>query len=567
MSVSLSAERDRIQRQVEELEQSLSATNADLQLMSNESDAEDSEEEGRQRERIQQEIQNLENVLGEQRGLQSGGRFTEDRRPAVRRTVHRGQEACSQEDGSPRTGGLQSGGRFTEDRRPAVRRRFTRTGGLQSGGRLFSSLAASETPSFRLVSSLAASETPSFRLVSSLAASETPSFRLVSSLAASETPSFRLVSSLAASETPLFRLVSSLAASETPSFRLVSSLAASETPSFRLVGQFTSSVETPSFRLFSSLAASETPLFQVGQFTSKSETPSFRLFSSLAASETPLFQVVQFTSSVETPLSDDSSSEESDLSVPSEVSCLSPQSELSVPSHELGVPPSPEGCLQMNLVYQQVLQETLQQLEDLLTNNNRQQKELVSQLSGPIRERPQEQPASSSCQPSIGMYLGRFLKPTQGQAASLGPPANQEAREKASRMSGCLDEKQLKIKRLSRDSLRKLIQPKLSKVDYLSQKLGKKEEELIGDRYDEHDWQKISNIDFEGTRDSEDIRLFWRNFLHPAVSKAAWSKEEVEELREASSRHEERHWESIAEERGGQPSCVFRPISGSSRSR
>ncbi|KAI9540284.1 hypothetical protein NQZ68_042340 [Dissostichus eleginoides] len=124
---SMLAERDRIQRQVEELEQSLSATNADLQLMSSEtdeSDAEDSEEEGRQsaadllaeRERIQQEIQNLENVLGEQSpecetehetqedgsprtgGLQSGGRFTEDRRPAVRRTVHRGQEACSQED-------------------------------------------------------------------------------------------------------------------------------------------------------------------------------------------------------------------------------------------------------------------------------------------------------------------------------------------------------------------------------------------------------------------------------------------------------------------------------------
>jgi len=26
----------------------------------------------------------------------------------------------------------------------------------------------------------------------------------------------------------------------------------------------------------------------------------------------------------------------------------------------------------------------------------------------------------------------------------------------------------------------------------------KKEEELIGDRYEEHDWQKISNIDVSG---------------------------------------------------------------------
>ncbi|XP_063753065.1 snRNA-activating protein complex subunit 4 isoform X3 [Eleginops maclovinus] len=227
--------------------------------------------------------------------------------------------------------------------------------------------------------------------------------------------------------------------------------------------------------------------------------------------------------------------------------------------------------------------------------------ELVSQLSGPIRERPREPPASSSCQQSISMYLGRFLKPYfKDKLTGLGPPANQEARDKASRMSGCLDDKQLKIRRweswqktllihsVSRDSLRKLIQPKLSKVDYLSQKLssaaetdrqplreqidslereidllrGKKEEELIGDRYDEHDWQKISNIDFEGTRDSEDIRCFWQNFLHPSVSKAPWSKDEVQQLREVSRRHEERHWESIAAELGVRrcPTCLSLPV-------
>lgn len=77
MSVSLSAERDRIQRQVEELEQSLSATHTELELLSSEtgdeSDDDDMEEEEEeqsaaglvaQREKIQKEIQNLENVLG-----------------------------------------------------------------------------------------------------------------------------------------------------------------------------------------------------------------------------------------------------------------------------------------------------------------------------------------------------------------------------------------------------------------------------------------------------------------------------------------------------------------------
>ncbi|XP_068457821.1 snRNA-activating protein complex subunit 4 [Clinocottus analis] len=256
---------------------------------------------------------------------------------------------------------------------------------------------------------------------------------------------------------------------------------------------------------------------------------------------------------------------------------------------ELGLSPSADSCLQMNLVYQQVVQETLDQLETLLTNNHRQQKELVTQLSGPIRESPRERPAHPSCQLPITMYLGRFLKPYfKDKLTGLGPPANQETKEKANRMTGCLDDKKLKVKRweswqktllihsVTRDGLRRLIQPKLSKVDYLSQKLSraaetdkqqlrqqitslerdiellrmKKDNELVGGRYDEHDWQKISNIDFEGTREAEDISRFWQNFLHPSVSKEKWSQDEVQRLKEVSRRHGERHWDAIAAELG-----------------
>ncbi|XP_068559071.1 snRNA-activating protein complex subunit 4 isoform X2 [Cebidichthys violaceus] len=256
---------------------------------------------------------------------------------------------------------------------------------------------------------------------------------------------------------------------------------------------------------------------------------------------------------------------------------------------ELALSPSADSCLQMNLVYQQVVQETLDQLETLLTHNQRQQKELVSQLSGPIKESSRERPAHPSYQQPINMYLGRFLKPYfKDKLTGLGPPANQETKEKASRMTGCLEDKKMKVKRwetwqktllihsVTRDSLRRLIQPKLSKVDYLSQKLSraaetdkqqlrqqmdslerdielfraKKENELVGDRFDEHDWQKISNIDFEGTREAEDLRSFWQNFLHPSISKLKWSKEEVHQLKEISRTHGERHWETIAAELG-----------------
>ncbi|XP_056275052.1 snRNA-activating protein complex subunit 4 [Pseudoliparis swirei] len=256
---------------------------------------------------------------------------------------------------------------------------------------------------------------------------------------------------------------------------------------------------------------------------------------------------------------------------------------------ELGLSPSADSCLQMNLVYQQVVQETLDQLETLLTHNSRQQKELVSQLSGPIKESSKVRPVHPSCQQPINMYLGRFLKPYfKDNLTGLGPPANQETKEKASRMTGCLDEKKLKVKRweswqktllfhsVTRDSLRRLIQPKLSKVDYLSQKLSraaetdkqqlrqqmdilerdiellraKEDSELVGGRYDEHDWAKISNIDFEGTREAEDIYNFWQNFLHPSICKTTWSQEEVQRLKEVSRRHGERHWDTIASELG-----------------
>uniref|UniRef100_A0AAZ1WVR4 Uncharacterized protein n=1 Tax=Oreochromis aureus TaxID=47969 RepID=A0AAZ1WVR4_OREAU len=130
---------------------------------------------------------------------------------------------------------------------------------------------------------------------------------------------------------------------------------------------------------------------------------------------------------------------------------------------DLGLSPSVDSCLQMNLVYQQVVQETLDQLEKLLTQN---QKDI----------RARQLQVSKNTQPET-MYLGRFLKPyfkdkltglvrqtypttdtgllllqltNKGLCLSVclqGPPANQEAKEKTSRIAGYLDDKKLKIKR------------------------------------------------------------------------------------------------------------------------
>uniref|UniRef100_A0A3B5M557 Small nuclear RNA activating complex, polypeptide 4 n=1 Tax=Xiphophorus couchianus TaxID=32473 RepID=A0A3B5M557_9TELE len=248
--------------------------------------------------------------------------------------------------------------------------------------------------------------------------------------------------------------------------------------------------------------------------------------------------------------------------------------------------PSASSCLQLNLVYQQVVQETLDQLEALLAHNRRQQvRTRFRPGSGLVVTLCGSGPRSRT-DPNSKMFLGSFLKPYfKDRLTGLGPPANQEVKLKAQRMMGCPEDKKLKLKRweswqktllvhsVTRDHLKRLMLPKLSRLDFLTSKFSSaqgadrqqlteqindlekdlqllREEELTGDRYEEHDWQKISNIDFEGTKDAEDIRLFWQNVLHPSINKTAWSSEEVQRLSAICRRHEDRHWDSIAQELG-----------------
>ncbi|XP_055016192.1 snRNA-activating protein complex subunit 4 isoform X2 [Boleophthalmus pectinirostris] len=253
---------------------------------------------------------------------------------------------------------------------------------------------------------------------------------------------------------------------------------------------------------------------------------------------------------------------------------------------DLELPPSLDSCLQMNLVYQQVLQETLEQLETLLQENERQQKELLAQLSG--SDRDQSKPKGSE-HVAAKLFMGNFLKPYfKDRLTGLGPPANEETKQKNSRLVGSLDYRRLKTRRwegwqkvllihaVSRDRLRKLIQPKLSRMDFLSQKLSsasdsnkvqiseqiqvlekdiqalreKKEEELIGDRYEDVDWTRISNIDFEGSREPGDLQCFWQNFLHPSINKDRWTDAEISRLKELSLKNHERDWTRTSEELG-----------------
>uniref|UniRef100_A0A671KW72 snRNA-activating protein complex subunit 4-like n=1 Tax=Sinocyclocheilus anshuiensis TaxID=1608454 RepID=A0A671KW72_9TELE len=247
---------------------------------------------------------------------------------------------------------------------------------------------------------------------------------------------------------------------------------------------------------------------------------------------------------------------------------------------ELDLPQNVETCLQMNLVYQEVLKEKLAELEKLLNENQQQQKEIEAQISGPS--------TSSSSVPGIPpqkLFLGYFMKPYfKDKLTGLGPPANEETKARLSHDSRTIDEikrwdgwqKTLLTDAVAKDTMKRMLQPKLSKLDYLSAKMSRADDEgkeelkkqndliekeiaeisalrddqLLGNRHDDHDWEKISNIDFEGLRQAEDLKRFWQNYLHPSINKSVWKQDEIDELKRIVEEYNCCHWDKIAEALG-----------------
>uniref|UniRef100_A0A8C7D3C6 Small nuclear RNA activating complex, polypeptide 4 n=1 Tax=Oncorhynchus kisutch TaxID=8019 RepID=A0A8C7D3C6_ONCKI len=172
-------------------------------------------------------------------------------------------------------------------------------------------------------------------------------------------------------------------------------------------------------------------------------------------------------------------------------------------SFPLDLPQNTDTCLQINLVYQEVLKEKLEYLEQLLTDN-------------------QQQQATTSGEPTLKLFLGSFLKPY--------------FRDKVTFLVG-----------MSSDSSNHFYITVAGSAFPCS---ALKENELMGGRYDDHDWQKISNIDFEGIREAEDIKSFWQNYLHPSINKASWKEDEIEMLKKVAVKYGHHNWDQIADKLG-----------------
>ncbi|NXT75375.1 SNPC4 protein, partial [Zapornia atra] len=250
---------------------------------------------------------------------------------------------------------------------------------------------------------------------------------------------------------------------------------------------------------------------------------------------------------------------------------------------EGSLPQDPETCLQMNHVYQEVIQEKIEEVELLIAQNREEQKEIMSELGGPKTAK-----AGDGRSLPANIFLGHFMKPYfKDKATGIGPPSNEDAKEKAAQGIKSFEqlistkwksrEKTLLQKSVISDRLQRLLQPKLLKLNYWNQKLEKvkiemdrqilekqikevekeieainqlPESDLIGNRFDEHDWEKISNIQFDGQRSSEELRKFWQNWEHPSINKKEWTEEEIERLRKIAAKHGYVDWQTIAQELG-----------------
>ncbi|NXY08789.1 SNPC4 protein, partial [Pteruthius melanotis] len=247
------------------------------------------------------------------------------------------------------------------------------------------------------------------------------------------------------------------------------------------------------------------------------------------------------------------------------------------------LPQDPETCLQMNHVYQEVIKEKIEEVELLIAQNREQQKEIMGELDGSKRAK-----AGDGRNLPGNVFLGHFMKPYfKDKTTGIGPPSNEDAKEKAAQGIKSFEqlrsrkwktgEKTLLQKSVVSDRLQRLLQPKLLKLSYWNEKLEKvkteiekqilekqikeleqeieainqlPESDLIGNRFDEHDWDKISNVHFDGQRSSEELRKFWQNWEHPSINKKEWTEEEIEALKEIAAKHNYLDWQTIAQELG-----------------
>ncbi|XP_015427843.1 PREDICTED: snRNA-activating protein complex subunit 4 [Myotis davidii] len=258
------------------------------------------------------------------------------------------------------------------------------------------------------------------------------------------------------------------------------------------------------------------------------------------------------------------------------------------------LPEDPETCLQLNMVYQLVLQEKLAEVSLLLAQNQEQQEEVMWDLAGSKGPRVKD----SKSLP-LNLYVGHFLKPyfkdkvtgvvsprvgSVGRAhphslsgipvvfravvssvlAPPGPPpawgrpaAPQSALGLASgggrgpARQGCpvLVVGPGVAASAEGGGCRVALHLEPSLWVWLHEAWRLDGAPALPARLLPVTAPRGS-LQFEGSRSAEEIRKFWQNWEHPSINKQEWTRPELEQLKAIAAKHGHLHWQEIAEELG-----------------
>ncbi|XP_074654483.1 uncharacterized protein LOC141908359 [Tubulanus polymorphus] len=247
------------------------------------------------------------------------------------------------------------------------------------------------------------------------------------------------------------------------------------------------------------------------------------------------------------------------------------------------LPCDPETCLALNRAYQEVIEEYLQSIENLLSQNLEKQEELEKNI-----QKMAEAKVSSTGQKKIwGNFNCPFIRGKRGQY----PPENEDVRTKRQRdepqpflprlrIWTNLDKKKLNTA-VIREGREKILRPLMNKLENELCKLERAEpksdqREMISKNIDdinakitaarqmsgkeilnlpreeikEIDWMKISVQDFDKATSDVSLELSWKNLLHPAINHGVWTREEDTKLRSLIRIYDYRSWDRIASELG-----------------
>jgi len=235
--------------------------------------------------------------------------------------------------------------------------------------------------------------------------------------------------------------------------------------------------------------------------------------------------------------------------------------------------PTLEKCLYLNHVYQDLIQESIEDIELLLKLNRENQQALQDKKMSTFKK-PSKRLQTSLSYP--------YFKDSHGHI----PPNNEDTKTKTSNCElnssvvpakpWSNEEKEKLLNFVKRNAFEKTLQKVMSRKEILLMELRefkltpteiiKKEKQVeekdaeisilqspmcdspIGPIETEYDWLKISVIDFEGSRSGLECELFWKNYLHPSINKRKWSNDEVNTLTALVEFKGHHAWEKIAQD-------------------